>query len=387
MSSEKTKTISTKLAVKTPKILQDLQSYISAMDGFALQDDPEATQVDILVLEIGDDPVSELDTLRTLLREGVVGTLFITSAQSTSDILLPAMRAGAKEFFQQPIVRQEVIGAFSRVAGQYQQQDTQKEMPSKNGKILSVHGAKGGVGTTTFAVNLATSIQQLADDKQVALIDLNRLVGEVPLFLDLETDFNWEEIGKNMTRLDDAYLKSAMTQHSSGLYVMPAPNKVENGVNLPQDFLVQMIQAMQRFFDYIIVDTGMYFDNTHLGVFEKSETIYLISTLSLPCIINVKRLKESLQWVGGATKGKVQVIANRFEKKSQISLAEASKLIDDDISITIPNDYTLTMNAINRGKALAEVGKNSTIAKSYAALAASIVGKPKPKRRRWKLFN
>ncbi len=387
MSSEKTKAISTKLAVKTPKILQDLQSYISAMDGFELQNDPEATQVDVLVLEIGDDPVSELETLRTLLKERVVGTLFITSAQSTSDILLPAMRAGAKEFFQQPIVRQEVIGAFSQVAGQRQQQETQKEVPSKNGKILSVHGAKGGVGTTTFAVNLATNIQQLADDKQVALIDLNRLVGEVPLFLDLETDFNWEEIGKNMTRLDDTYLKSAMTQHSSGLYVMPAPNKVENGVDLPPDFLVQMMQAMQRFFDYIIVDTGMYSDKTTLGVFEKSETVYLISTLSLPCIINVKRLKESLQWVGGATDGKVQVIANRFEKKSQVSLAEASKLIDDDISITIPNDYTLTMNAINRGKALAEVGKNSTIAQSYAALAASIVGKAKPKRRRWKLFN
>ena len=387
MKVEKTQKLSTRLAIKTPKVLQSLQNIISSLDNFELQDDPQATNVDVLVLEIGSDPVTELETIRSLMKEGVVGTLFVTSAKTTSDILLPALRTGAKEFFQQPIIAKEVIEAFSQVTDQLEQEQITQEAPSKNGKIYSVLGSKGGVGTTTFAVNLATNIQELNSEKLVALIDMNRLIGEVPLFLDLETDFNWEEIGKNINRLDASYLKSAMAQHSSGLYVMPAPSKLENGANLSQGLLVQIIGAMQNFFDFIIVDTGMYMDEVSFKVFEKSDTVYLISTMSLPCIINVKRLKESMRMFNGSANGKVQIIANRFEKKSQISLAEAAKMIGGEIATTIPNDYDLTMTAINSGKSLAEVGKNSQIAKTYAKLAASITGKPAPKKKGWKLFN
>lgn len=387
MSPEKKQTLSTRLAIKTPEVLQSLQNIISSLDNFDLQDDPQATNVDVLILEIGSDPVTELETIRSLMKEGVVGNLFVTSAKTTSEILLPALRTGAKEFFQQPIIEKEVIEAFSQITDQLDQEQISIEAPNKNGKIYSVLGSKGGVGTTTFAVNLATNIQELNSEKLVALIDMNRLVGEVPLFLDLETDVNWEEIGKNINRLDASYLKSAMAQHSSGLYVMPAPSKFENGANLPQDFLVQIIGAMQNFFDFIIVDTGMYMDEVSFKVFEKSEAVYLISTMSLPCIINVKRLKESMRMFSGVTNGKVRVIANRFEKKSQISLAEATNMIGGEITMTIPNDYGLTMTAINSGKSLAEVGKNSQIAKTYAKIASSIAGKPETKKRRWKLFN
>ncbi len=387
MKAEKSKILSTRLAVNTPEVLQSLQEIISSLESFELQDDPQATTVDILVLEIGSDPVSELETIRTLIKEGVVGNLFVTSAKTTSDILLPALRTGAKEFFQQPIVMREVEEAFMQVAGHQDLNPIESETPPKDGKIFSVVGSKGGVGTTTFAVNLATNIQAVDSEKLVALIDMNRLVGEVPLFLDLETDFNWEEIGKNINRLDAAYLKSAMAKHSSGIYVMPAPKRIGDDSKLPQDFFVQIMQAMQKFFDFIVVDTGMYMDEVSFKIFEKSENVYLISTMSLPCIINVKRLKETMNLYGGASNGKVRVIANRFEKKSQISLAEASKMIDGEIDTTIPNDYGLTMTAINSGKALAEVGKNSNIVKVYGKIAASIVGEPEPKSNRWKFFN
>jgi pilus assembly protein CpaE len=387
MNSEKSQELSARLAIRSPEVRRNLQDIITGLDGFALQNDPQATHVDILVLEIGSNPAAELETIRDLLQEGSVGTLFITSAKATSEILLPALRTGAKEFFQQPVVAQEVIDAFMKVYALSAHTRTDSASPGKQGKIYSVLGAKGGVGTTTFAVNLATNVQAVDKEKMVALIDMNRLVGEIPLFLDLETDFNWEEIGKNINRLDSAYLKSAMVRHSSGIYVVPAPVGIETGVRLPPDFLVRILKAMQNYFDYILIDMGMYLDEESFKVFEKSDAVFLISTLNLPCIINVKRIKESLRAVGGVANGKVRVIANRFEKKNQISLAEASRIINGEISTTIPNDYGLTMKAINNGKVLAEVDKNSSVVKVYRQLAESLGEKAEAKSSRWRFFN
>ena len=202
---------------------------------------------------------------------------------------------------------------------------------------------------------------------------MNRLVGEVPLFLDLETDTNWEEIGKNISRLDSAYLQSAMAKHSSGVYVLPAPSKFEAEAHLPPGSLFKLIRAMRQFFDYIIVDSGMALDDSSLRIFAESEAVYLVSIMSLPCVINVKKIQETLFTTKGITNGKIRVIANRFEKKSQISLAEAKKIIGTDISETIPNNYSLAMTAINSGKTVTEISRKSNVARVYHNLANSTI--------------
>ncbi len=192
------------------------------------------------------------------------------------------------------------------------------------------------------------------------------------MFLDLETETNWEDIGKNFSRLDAAYLKSAMARHSSGVYVMPAPSGFDAESHLPAGFLFQIVKTMRRFFDYIIVDGGMVFDDNLFKIFGESEAVYLVSILSLPCLINVRKLQESLRTFGVA-KGKLRIIANRFEKKAQISLTEANKLIGTEISMTIPNDYSLAMESINNGKVIAEISGKSSVAKVYKKLAESVV--------------
>lgn len=366
-------TLSVQLAVKTPEVHQGLARIINGLGGLALQEQRDAARVDILVLEIGSDPASEFETIRLLLQEQVVGTLFLTSSSTSAEVLLPALRAGARAFFPQPLDPDEVTEAFEKVLGQTLPNQGSDPAETSSGRVFSVLGAKGGVGTTTFAVNLATSIQERDPQKLVALIDMNRLVGEIPLFLDLETDTNWEEIGRNLSRLDASYLQSAMARHSSGVYVMPAPGRLDTELHLPAGFLFKLVKAMRRFFDYIIVDCGMYFDENSFKIFAESEAIYLISIMSLPCIINVRKLQESLAGTAQVGNGKIRIIANRFEKKAQITLAEAKKLLGREVSTTIPNNYQLAMSAVNSGRTVAQVAKNSDIAKAYRKLAEAVL--------------
>lgn len=365
--------ISVKLALQTLDVRQSLTKIVKGLEGFSLQENKDATWVDILVLEIGSDPTTEFETIRALLKENVVGSLFLTSSKTTSDILLPALRAGAREFFPQPIDPDEVKDAFHKVLLKVRQSPTSGEIDASLGKIFSVLGSKGGVGTTTFAVNFATNIQALDTNKKVALVDMNILLGEVPMFLDLEAETNWEEIGRNLNRLDEAYLQSAMAKHSSGVYVMPAPGRLEAENNLPPDFLFRLIKAMRRFFDYIIIDSGMYFDESLFKIFAESKTIYLLSIMSLPCIINVKKLQDSILASSDVAKDNINIVANRFEKKAQLSLNEAQKIIGQEVALTIPNNYSLVMSAINSGKEIAKISHNSNVSRVYKKLAQSVV--------------
>lgn len=375
MNTQK-KPLSVQLAIKTAEVKDSLAGIIKGLEGFILQKEQDADRVDVLVLEIGSNPAFEFETIKALLQDNVVGRLFLTSSKVTTEVLLPALRAGAKEFFPQPIDHDEVKGAFRQVLKDSQDNTRGEEKPVHLGKIFSVLGAKGGVGATTFAVNLASNIQAIDKKKMVALIDMNRLVGEIPLFLDLETNTNWEDIGKNFSRLDAAYLKSAMARHSSGIYVLPAPSGFDSETHLPAGFLFQIVKSMRQFFDYIIIDGGMYLDDNLFNILKESEVVYLIAILSLPCLINVRKLQESIRTTDGAADKKMQIIANRFEKKAQISLSEANKLIGAEISMTIPNDYALAMSAINNGKVITDISGSSNLAKAYKKLAESVVKPP-----------
>ena len=88
-------------------------------------------------------------------------------------------------------------------------------------------GSKGGVGTTTIAVNLATSLHELKGSPSVVLVDMNPLLGEIPLFLNIKASFDWGELVKNINRVDSTFLMSILAKHTSGIYVLPAATALD----------------------------------------------------------------------------------------------------------------------------------------------------------------
>ncbi len=83
-------------------------------------------------------------------------------------------------------------------------------------------GSKGGVGTTTVSVNLAVALSN-SKRHSVALLDMNTVFGEIPLFLEIQPKFHWGEITKNIDRLDDTFLMNVLSKHSSGVHILPSP--------------------------------------------------------------------------------------------------------------------------------------------------------------------
>ncbi|MDH3346641.1 MAG: AAA family ATPase [Desulfobulbaceae bacterium] len=368
--------LSVRLAIRDRDVIVKLEKIISELDFCFLQTDKKAGQVDILILEAGKNPETECQTIKSLLDDGVVSVVFLTSSKATPDILVPALRIGARDFFQQPINEQEVKDALKQVyQGNGSSKHSTETIESQDpGKTYCVLGAKGGVGSTTFAVNLAVSLTQTYKKKRVALIDMNRLIGEVPIFLDLQTTFHWEQLTKNINRLDSTYLRRALVQHGSGVYVMPAPDNMSEGGDLSASVMLEVIEKTRKAFDYIVIDLGSHLDNMSFRLFNKADKVFVISILSLPCLVNVKRILESLRDNDRVRDGIIKIIANRFEKKNAISLEEGEQVIGEKFYYTIPNDYQSTMEAINAGKPLMDVARKSKVEKSYYELALQVNG-------------
>lgn len=360
-------TFSVKLEIKNRDVRNKLEDVISSAEGFCVQRPEDPAHAELLIFEIGSDLQKEFQLIHSLQNLDTGSEVFLTSHHSDPSVLVQAIRAGAKEFFSQPIHTEEVRQALERF--KERRGKSRGQARNKKGQIIDVIGAKGGVGTTTIAVNLADSLAKEESLPSVVLIDMNLLFGEIPLFLDIEPTYHWSEIVKNISRLDTTFLMSILSKHSSGVYLLPSASQLDGHNVATPEIMERLLCLMQTVFDFIVIDGGQHLDDISLKILEMADTVLLISVLSLPCLANVNRLLKSLHGLGYPPE-KSNVVINRYLKNSEISLKDAENGINKGIFRTIPNDYRATMSAINQGKPLCEMAPRKPIAKGIRELAA-----------------
>ena len=377
--------ISIRVESKTAGIKKELERIILSMRGFVLTE--RKGRPDLLIYELGDASAEEFQLLQSVIDADTVGEVFVTSRQADTDLVLKAMRAGIKEFLPQPLNSHEVKAALVALAQRRQQAARQEA--THYGRIIHVMGAKGGVGTTTIAVNLAMILAELKKAGSVALVDLNTVFGEIPLFLSVKPKYHWGHIAGNLNRLDRTFLMNAMAKHASGVHILPSPSYLNGHPPATADIMEHLLNVMKSNFDYIIVDGGQALNDPALKVIEMSQHILLVTLLSLPCLTNTKNVLKSLAGQEAFSKDRLGLIVNRYLKKSDLTLQEAQECVQSEIFWNIPNDYKTTMSAINRGVPLHDLSPKATITKSLASLADAFLddSQKDAKPKRWGLFS
>ena len=243
----------------------------------------------------------------------------------------------------------------------------------KQGKIITVIGSKGAVGTTTIAVNLAFSLAEKEDIQSVALMDMNLLFGDLPLFLENKPKYNWIEITKNISRLDDTILKNILSADTAGVCVIPSSNRFSDQNEVPPKIIEHLLMLMRSVFDYVIIDGGQPLDDISFKTLESSDSILLVSNLSYPCLSITNKLLRAIRNLGFPSDEKIKIVINRYLKKSNPSIEEAKASFEKEIFWTIPNDYQTTSTAINEGKSLAQFAPRKPITKNFRKLATKLV--------------
>ncbi|MGD8893955.1 MAG: AAA family ATPase [Desulfobacterales bacterium] len=382
MAEEK---ISVKLELKDTKLKRQFENALRKIGGFNIQAPKTTARSELLIFELGDQIEKEFLYVQDLVNSGEVGEVFFVSNHSDPAVLRKAIRIGAREFFNMPIEDEEIKYALEGYKGR--REKAERGETFKDGKIINVIGSKGGVGTTTVAVNLAVSLAEKKSVQSVALIDMNLLFGEIPLFLDIDPKYNWSEITKNISRLDTTFLKNILSVDSSGVCVLPSPNYLSKQSMATPAIMERLLLLMRRMFDFVVIDGGQSLGDMSLKILELSDTVLLISILSLPCLSNTNKLLRTFHDLGFPPKENIKLLINRYLKKSDISIKDAETSLTKEIFWAIPNDYQTAITATNRGKALSQFAPREEITRSFRNLAAELGPESeKQEKKGWSLF-
>jgi pilus assembly protein CpaE len=270
----------------------------------------------------------------------------------------------------QPVQKQEVVDAIGRFLDRVPAHVAKGAGQRKSGKILAFFGGKGGVGTTSIAVNVAAAIKALPNNPSVALVDVNQHGGDLPLYLDLQPNHSFRDIATDLSRLDQAFLIRVLTKTDLGIQVLPSGYDDLSTGRLNPDCVEATLRLLQASFDFVILDCGHVLDLTTKKALELATLILVTSTLMVPVVHRTKRILELLRG-SGFPPAKIRLVMNRFLAAEQDVLKETEEILKQKAFWLFPNDYPAASQAVNSGKSLIDVAPRSAVAKSYRDIANS----------------
>lgn len=244
---------------------------------------------------------------------------------------------------------------------------------------ILVTGSKGGVGTTTVALNLATQLA-MRTRKRVGLLDLARPFGQISLMLDLEPRFTILDALERISRLDEALLASMAMRHKTGVEVLAgplhAPMKAEQRQSVTLAALTGLVEIAGRAFDFAVVDMGVVNAAEWAPVLRDAGTLLLVAEPSALALGMIARHIAAAA-PAGVDCERIQVIINRWRQHDDEMLAAFEKQASRPILTRLPNDYRQLTEALTLGMPVTGSSNNLLLSR-YRALASWVAAKVGP---------
>jgi pilus assembly protein CpaE len=326
------------------------------------------TKPDIGVVALDGGLEKALDLVARVSENSPDCAILVVSSSTDGNLILRAMRAGAKEFLTQPLRIEDLLAALGRIS---ERRFGRGESRPRGSQVIAVAGAIGGVGTTSIAVNLGCVLARNEQDS-VALVDLDLCLGDADVFLDTIPDYTLVDVAQNVTRLDFSLLKRSLTKHSSGLFLLPRPVQLEDVSLIAPEDLQRVIGLLKATFTHLVVDVSKSYSPIDMVALDMAHHVLLVTQLDLPCLRNVVRLMMSFSQMEGLAE-KVKIVVNRVGlENTQITLKKAQETIGRDIFWQLPNDYRTMVGVRNNGVPLIEQAPKAGITQSIVGLAEAL---------------
>jgi pilus assembly protein CpaE len=320
---------------------------------------PVARQPDIVLIDVrGDRGLPP--ALAGLKRQHPTTPVVLVASALDPALVLEAMRAGVNEVVAEPLSAAEIENAITRLL-------VHKAAPAA-GQVFAFIGAKGGVGTTTTAVNVATELNQTEAGKTL-LVDLHLAHGDAAVFLGTEPRFSVVDALDNIHRFDEAFFKGLVVQSPAGPQLLASSDRA-----LVQSSSVQRVRSLIEFatqlYRYVVLDVPRS-DAAALDALDQASRIVIVANQELATVRNASRIAASFRQRYGAER--VTVIVNRVDQYAEIGREDVEKVIGARVLHSVPSDYRMALRALNKGRPLA-LDNHSKLAASFRELARDLAG-------------
>jgi pilus assembly protein CpaE len=333
--------------------LRIVSGTIATVDNFATEG------VTVVIIDLDATRPDEMAALeRMMLRNGAMPPVVVVTQSFDAEVARSLIQMRAADFLVKPVQPVELVRTCARVARSAGAETTEAQ-------IYTFIPAVGGAGVTTLAIQ--TALLLLNSGQRVrpttCLVDLDFQHGACADYLDLEPRLDLKEIEPRPERLDRQLLEIMLSHHASGLELIAAPNRPAEMRTFDPDMVTRLLDLVSSHFDYVVIDMPRTWFSWTDSVLLGTNRLFIVSEMTVPSIRQAKGLVAAIrERLGDSPKPKV--IVNRFEQRMfdpGLKKADIEQALGGDFAGTIPNNYRLVREAIDRGVPLDEVKAGNNI--------------------------
>jgi pilus assembly protein CpaE len=328
----------------------------------AISDAGDRFEIDdatVAVIDLDADREEEMQALeRLMLRVGTWPPVVVVAQTFDAEVARRLLQMKVADFLVKPVQPVELVRTCARVA-------RPSGTDAIEAQIYTFLPAVGGAGVTTLAIETAMLLLNSGQRGRpsTCLVDLDFQHGACADYLDLEPRLDLEEIEPRPERLDQQLLEIMLAHHASGLAVIAAPNRPAEMRTFDPDMVTRLLDLVSSHFDYVVIDMPRTWFSWTDSVLLGSNRLFIVSELSVPSLRHAKQLVAAIRERLGD--GPLpQVIVNRFEQRMfdpGVKKTDIEQALGEDLLGTIPNNYRLVREAIDRGVPLCEVKAGNSI--------------------------
>lgn len=321
-------------------------------------------EANALLIDLLPDPHYVLDELGKIAT--LPSALFMVGPHQESEVILRAMRRGARELFSDSPSARDLEAAFQAIAPKMP-----KESVTKRGaKVIGVIGAKGGVGATTVACQLAFALQAMG--RRTAIIDLNLPLGDVALHCDVTPKHTLANMASERADTDTTFVQKLLQTHESGLRIMASPHRIEEAETISVSHIGTALRLIRSEFDWIVLDVSRSWNEVSIHALDLSDLIMAVSVIDLPALGHLKQHLALMERLGH-TKSNVRLIANRIaHQPGGLDAKDFTDFIGREFDFELSNDFQTVAAAIDAGSPVAKIASRAPITREFEALAREL---------------
>jgi pilus assembly protein CpaE len=287
-----------------------------------------------LIVDISGDPEAAIKAIEKVKQAAPDLFTIVSNFHADGETVIACMRAGANEFLLQPIKRSEFRDAMGRLERAPRRAGGGE---SKLGKVYTFIGTKGGVGTTTMAVNFAAVLAQRK--LSTVLIDLDWTGNDAAMQVGATPQYTLNEVAENLERMDQALFEGFVTRDPLGFFLVGPPDALESHGHFSDHMVREFATFLVEKYDAIVIDGGRAISNEAvLAAAQVSAVVFIVIDQEFPSIRNAQRYIAFLMRMG-FNQDQIKVVVNRYTKKvtsAQASVEQITQTLNQPVFYGIP---------------------------------------------------
>lgn len=315
-----------------------------------------------------EEPVAlAVQTIEALADTAPDAPTIVYSSLTDASAVRRAMVAGARDYIIKPLKPEDLSRAVYGVLEQEERKrlraDGAVSESAGRATVITVFGAKGGIGKTTISTNLATTLAKMTG-ASVCLLDMDTRFGDVAIMMDVAVEASIADVARQIDDIDRDKIRDYLVKHQSGVAILPAPLHPTEWRNMTPQHIEKIVELLAQTHDYVVIDTPGTFNELIAATLELASLILLVTSMDIASIKDTALALEMLR-AAAVSEDKVKLTINHSTAANSLREEDVARVLEYDVFWRIPHDLSVSSST--------QLGQPIVIAKPYARVSRAII--------------